>query len=59
MIGWWIWHNFKTNHSKTGLEGFEKDAYMLYSTVSSNILKAIADIEGKVIETKIKYGILI
>lgn len=48
LFGWWLWHNYKQNNK----EHFEKDAnfgknvYMLYSTVSSQILNSIAKVEG-------------
>ena len=42
LLGWWLWHNFKENNKNVD----PKDVYMLYSTVSSNILNAIAQIEG-------------
>ena len=48
LFGWWLWHNYK----QTNKEHFEKDpnfgknAYMLYSTVSSQILNSIAKVEG-------------
>lgn len=46
LLGWWIWHNFKENN-KDLVEGDKsKEIYMLYSTVSSHILKAIAQKEG-------------
>ena len=48
LLGWWLWHNFKCQH-KEEIEkdsNFVKNAYMLYSTVSSCILKSIAEVEG-------------
>ena len=48
LFGWWMWFNYKEKNK----ELFEKDksqcknAYMLYSTVSSNILNSIAENEG-------------
>ena len=48
LYGWWLWHNFRQKHASE----FEKDAqfvknvYMLYSTVSSQILSSIAAKEG-------------
>ena len=48
MLGWWMWHIFKEQNK----EILEKDSsilqnvYMLYSTVSSNILKSISEKEG-------------
>lgn len=45
LLGWWIWMNYKQkNAHKTPDE--LKSVYMLYSTVSSHILKSIADKEG-------------
>lgn len=44
LLGWWLWHNFK-NQGKTKAIP-PSDVYMLYSTVSSNILRAIAEAEG-------------
>jgi len=43
-----LWYNFKCQH-KEEIEkdsSFVKNAYMLYSTVSSCILKSIAEVEG-------------
>ena len=48
LFGWWLWHNFQIKH-KAEIEKdpqFKRNAYMLYSTVSSHILKAIAEKEG-------------
>jgi len=44
MLGWWIWHNFQINNDPSKVN--YKDVYMLYSTVSSNILSSIAKNEG-------------
>lgn len=42
LLGWWLWYNFNQNN-----KSIEKnDVYMIYSTVSSNILNAIAQVEG-------------
>lgn len=48
LFGWWLWHNFKTKHSENikNDSNFVKTAYMLYSTVSSQILKSISEVEG-------------
>ena len=45
-----MWHNFKINNQKSfeSDENYGKNAYMLYSTVSSNILSAIAEKEGSI-----------
>lgn len=48
LFGWWLWHNFKLKHASQ-IESdpeFKKSVYMLYSTVSSHILKSIAEKEG-------------
>jgi phosphoglucomutase/phosphopentomutase len=48
LFGWWLWRNF-TEANKAELERnpeLRKDVYMLYSTVSSHILKSIAEKEG-------------
>ncbi len=48
LLGWWIWYKFREQH-KAEIEAdpsFAKNAYMLYSTVSSHILNAIAEKEG-------------
>ena len=48
LFGWWNWHIFK-EQNKDLLEkdpSCLNDVYMLYSTVSSNILKSIAQKEG-------------
>ncbi|CAF0798175.1 unnamed protein product [Brachionus calyciflorus] len=43
LLGWWIWFNYKQENPNTNEY---KDVYMLYSTVSSHILKSIAQKEG-------------
>ena len=48
LFGWWHWHVFK-EQNKNILEtdaNILNNVYMLYSTVSSNILKSIAEKEG-------------
>lgn len=48
LLGWWMWDNFKRAH-KSSFENdkdFAKNAYMLYSTVSSSVLSSIAEKEG-------------
>lgn len=48
LFGWWLWYKFQQEH-KAELEadpGFAKNVFMLYSTVSSHILRAIAEKEG-------------
>jgi phosphoglucomutase/phosphopentomutase len=48
LFGWWLWHNF-TLQNKAEIESnpeIKKSVYMLYSNVSSHILKSIADKEG-------------
>ena len=48
LFGWWLWHNFKINNADK-LErdqDYAKNVYMLYSTVSSQILKSISEKEG-------------
>jgi phosphoglucomutase/phosphopentomutase len=42
LLGWWLWHSFHEKNKNAD----PKDVYMLYSTVSSNILNAIAQVEG-------------
>jgi phosphoglucomutase/phosphopentomutase len=42
LLGWWLWNNFSARNPPEAV----KNAYMLYSTVSSHILKAIAEKEG-------------
>lgn len=42
MLGWWLWHCFKTQNPDV----IDKDVYMLASTVSSKILAAIGKKEG-------------
>lgn len=42
LLGWWIWHNYKSKHDVSDA----KNIYMLYSTVSSHILKSMAEKEG-------------
>lgn len=48
LIGWWIWSNFKEKNKEhiENNKDFAKDIYMLYSTVSSQILNSIAEKEG-------------
>jgi phosphoglucomutase / phosphopentomutase len=48
LVGWWMWFNFKqkNKHLLDNDPGYAKNAYMLYSTVSSHILKAIGQKEG-------------
>jgi phosphoglucomutase / phosphopentomutase len=48
MLGWWLWHNFKVKYREEIAKdaSFVKNAYMLYSTVSSQILQSIAEVEG-------------
>lgn len=43
LIGWWLWHNYKINSPN---ENDYSNVYMLYSTVSSHILKSLASVEG-------------
>lgn len=48
LFGWWLWHTFQQDH-KSELESnpsFANEAYMLYSTVSSQILKSMSEKEG-------------
>ncbi len=42
LFGWWIWFHYKQNNKDANF----KDVYMLYSTVSSNILSSMAQAEG-------------
>ena len=48
LFGWWMWHTYAETHKEKLLNNPEcvKDAYMLYSTVSSHILNSIAEKEG-------------
>jgi len=48
LLGWWLWYNFKLQYKDeiTKDASFVKNAYMLYSTVSSQILQSIAEVEG-------------
>ncbi|RMZ94262.1 phosphoglucomutase-2, partial [Brachionus plicatilis] len=43
LLGWWLWHNYKATNPD---ENDFSNVYMLYSTVSSHILKSIAAVEG-------------
>jgi phosphoglucomutase/phosphopentomutase len=45
LIGWWLCFNFKSNNKNMSSEQL-KDVYMLHSTVSSHILRAICEKEG-------------
>ncbi len=48
LLGWWIWHCYKEKN-KAQLEAqpdIAQNVYMLYSTVSSQILRSIAEKEG-------------
>ena len=42
IIGWYQWFTWRNRNPTIDV----KDIYMLYSTVSSHILKSIADVEG-------------
>ena len=48
LLGWWMWHNFEQSHKEEIAKNpeFKKNAFMLYSTVSSQILNSIAEKEG-------------
>ena len=48
LFGWWMWHNFKENFAAELKSDamFAKSAVMLYSTVSSQILRSMAEVEG-------------
>jgi phosphoglucomutase/phosphopentomutase len=43
LFGWWLWFNYKQHNQDSN---DYKNVYMLYSTVSSNILNSIAQVEG-------------
>ena len=45
LLGWWMWESYKRKH-ENDIDWNGKDAYMLYSTVSSHVLRAIAEKEG-------------
>lgn len=42
LLGWWRWFTWRNRNPTVDL----KDVYMLYSTVSSHILKSIGEVEG-------------
>ncbi|CAF2044111.1 unnamed protein product [Rotaria magnacalcarata] len=42
LLGWWRWFTWRNKNPQVNV----KDVYMLYSTVSSHILKSIGQIEG-------------
>ncbi|CAM1315130.1 PGM2 (predicted) [Pycnogonum litorale] len=42
LLGWWMWHSFRLKNPDANVS----DVYMICSTVSSKILKAIAEKEG-------------
>ena len=42
LLGWWRWFTWRNRNPTVNV----KDVYMLYSTVSSHILKSIAEVEG-------------
>lgn len=48
LLGWWMWHNFKLQNKEllASKPDVLSKVYMLYSTVSSHILKAMAEKEG-------------
>lgn len=43
LLGWWLWHNYKTRNPH---EIDYSNVYMLYSTVSTHFLKSLASEEG-------------
>ena len=48
LLGWWKWFTWRNKHPHVD----PKNVYMLYSTVSSHVLKSIGQIEGfQTIET--------
>ncbi|CAF1577322.1 unnamed protein product, partial [Adineta steineri] len=42
LLGWWRWFTWRNRNPTVNV----KDVYMLYSTVSSHILKSIGEVEG-------------
>ncbi|CAF1380804.1 unnamed protein product [Adineta steineri] len=42
LLGWWRWFTWRNRNPTVDV----KDVYMLYSTVSSHILKSIGEVEG-------------
>ncbi|CAF1034333.1 unnamed protein product [Rotaria sordida] len=42
LLGWWRWFTWRNKNPRVDV----KDVYMLYSTVSSHILKSIGEVEG-------------
>ena len=42
LLGWWKWFTWRNKNPHVDV----KDVYMLYSTVSSHILKSIGQVEG-------------
>lgn len=42
LLGWWRWFTWRNKNPDVDV----KDVYMLYSTVSSHILKSIGEVEG-------------
>ncbi|CAF0827095.1 unnamed protein product [Didymodactylos carnosus] len=48
LLGWWRWFTWRNSNPDVNVD----DVYMLYSTVSSHILKSIGEVEGfHIIET--------
>lgn len=50
LLTWWIWQNWRTANPDANLS----KVYMLNSAVSSQIVKTIADAEGKTLLNFIK-----